>query len=203
MRAKALAMVGLGLLVLSTVALPASAGDMAWKVRFGLLYSNPTGDLSSSGQTTELDGSTGIHVSAEFRVTDRIGVEPGLGYAKHDIDVKESGFPTLDFGDTKWTALTVNGNFHLLRERKFDLYVGPTIGYVFWDSINTSLFPTDVSTDDDFAIGANAGIDVPIGDSPWSFAGALRYLKADLGVQGGDDIGVDPMQVKIGLSYSF
>lgn len=203
MRAKSLAVVGLGFLVLSAVALPASAGDTQWTARFGLLSSNPTGDLSESGQTTELDDSIGLHVSAEFQVTDRIGVEPGLSYGKHDIDVKEAGFPTLDFGDTTWFALTVNGNFHLLREKKFDLYVGPTIGYVFWDSIDSSVFPSSIPTDDSFAIGANAGIDVPIGESPWAFAGGLGYLVTELGVQGGSDIDVDPIQIKVGLSYSF
>jgi len=201
MKAKSMAVVGLGVLFLSAVLLPASAADTEWKIRFGLLYSSPTGDFSDSGQTTELDDSTGIHASTEFRVTDRIGVEPGLGYAKHDITVEESGFPTLDF-ETTWTAFTVNGNFHLLRERTFDLYVGPTVGYVFWDDIETGA-PSDIPTDDEFAIGLNAGIDVPIGDSSWAFAGALRYLFTDLGVPGGSDIGVDPIQIKVGLSYSF
>ena len=203
MRAKSMAVVGLGVLVLSAVGLPASADDTKWKVRFGLLYSSPTGDFSESGQTTELDGSAGIHASAEFQVTDMIGVEPGIGYSKHDITVDEAGFPTLDFGETTWTALTVNGNFHLLPDRDFDLYVGPTIGYVLWGDIETSLFPGDVPTDDEFAIGVNAGIDVPIGDSPWDFSGGLRLLSTDLGVQSGGDIGADPIQVKIGVSYTF
>ena len=203
MRAKSMAVVGLGVLVLSAVGLPASADDTKWKVRFGLLYSSPTGDFSESGQTTELDGSAGIHASAEFQVTDMIGVEPGIGYSKHDITVDEAGFPTLDFGETTWTALTVNGNFHLLREREFDLYVGPTIGYVFWDSIKNNQFPSDVPTDDEVAFGVNAGIDVPIGESAWAFSGALRYLSTDLAVKGGGDIGVDPVQIKVGLAYSF
>jgi outer membrane protein W len=203
LRAKSMAVVGMGALVLSAIALPASAGDSEWKVRFGVLFNSPTGDLSESGQTTELDNATGFHVSGEFGVTERIGIEPGLGYAKHDIDVKESGFPTLGFGETTWTALTVNGNYHLFQEGSVDLYVGPTVGYVFWDSIESNVFLSDVPTDDEFTFGVNAGIDVPIGDSPWAFAGALRYLSVDLGVPGGSDIGVDPIQIKIGLSYSF
>ncbi len=203
MRAKSMAMVGLSVLVLSAVVLPASADDTKWKVRFGLLYNDPTDDLSDSGQTTELDDSIGMYVSAEFKVTDRIGIEPEIGYADHDITVDETGFPTLDFGETTWTALTVNGNFHLFLEREFDLFVGPTIGYVFWDSIGSAVFLSDVPTDDEFTIGANAGIDVPIGDSSWAFSAALRYLTTDLGIQGGSDIGVDPIQIKIGLSHSF
>jgi len=202
MRAKSLAIIGLSVLVLALAGLPASADD-AWRIRFGLLYNSPNGDYSESGQTAELDDATGFFASVEFPLTEAFGIEPGLGYAKHDITVSESGFPNLDFGDTTWTALTVNGNFHLMRESKFDLYVGPTVGYVFWDSISTDVFPDDVPTDDDFAIGANVGIDLPFGDSPWAFSGALRYLMADLGIAGGDDIGVDPIQLKVGLSYKF
>lgn len=203
MKPKSMAVVGLGMLILSTVGLPASADDSDWKIRFGLLFNSPTDDLSDSGETTELDDSTGVFVSAEAKVTDRFGLEPGIGYAKHDIIVAETGFPTLDFGETTWVALTLNGNFHLLPQRKVDLYVGPTIGYVFWDSIEIPGFATEVPTDDEVAIGVNAGIDVPIGKSPWAFAGAVRYLTTDLAVEGGVDIGVNPIQLKIGLSRSF
>lgn len=203
MRAKSVVLIGLGVLVLSAVALPATADDTQWTIRFGVLFNNPTGDFSEAGQTTELDESTGFFVSAEFPVTEKFGVEPGIGYVKHDITVDESGFPSLDFGETTWAALTVNGNFHLTPESKFDLYVGPTIGYVFWDSIESDVFMADIETDDEFAIGGNVGIDLPFGESGWAFAGALRYLVVDLGVANGDGIGVDPIQVKIGLSYSF
>jgi outer membrane protein W len=203
MRAESMAVVAVLVLALSAAVLPVSADDAKWNLRFGLLYSNPTGDFSDEGQTTELDDSTGIHASAEYRVNDLFGVEAGLGYAEHDIEIEESGFPDIDFGEATWTALTVNGNFHLFRDREVDLYAGPTIGYVFWGDIDTDVFPSDVSTDDEFAIGANLGIDVPLGDSPWAFSGALRYLSVDLGVSGGDDIGADPIQLKLGLSRSF
>jgi len=203
MRAKSTVMVALVILVFSAAALPTSADDTKWSLRFGLLYNDPTGDFSDEGQTTELDDSTGIQASIEYRVTGLFGVEAGLGYAEHDITVEESGFPDLDFGETTWTALTVNGNFHLLGESDLDLYIGPTIGYVFWGSIDTDEFSSNVPTDDEFAIGANLGIDVPFGESSWAFSAALRYLSVDLGVSGGDDIGVDPIQVKLGLSYSF
>lgn len=203
MRAKSVAVVGLVVLVLSAVGLPASADDTNWRLRFGVFYGSPTGDLSESGQTTQLDDSVGFFLNAEFLVTDRFGIEPCVGYATHEITVDEPGFPTLEFGETTWAALTINANFHLLLERKVDLYVGPTVGYVFWGAIESDEFPSDVPTDDTVALGANIGIDVPFGESAWSFTGALRYLATDLGVEGGGDIGVDPVQVKVGVSYRF
>ncbi|MDH3628899.1 MAG: outer membrane beta-barrel protein [Acidobacteriota bacterium] len=203
MRAKSIALIGIGMLILAIAGLPVTAGDAERGVRFGLLSSSPSGDSTDAGQTTELDGSTGFFLSFEFPVSPRFGIEPGIEIADHDITVKEMGFPTLDFGETTWTALTVNGNFQLMPEKSYDLYIGPTIGYVMWDDISTSLFPGDVPVDDDFTLGANFGIDVPLGDSSWKFSAALRYLTSDLGIDSGSDIGVDPVQIKLGVARRF
>jgi outer membrane protein W len=203
MRATSRALIGFSMLVISTAGLQVSAADSDWKLRFGLQLNSPTGDFVSAGQTTELDDTTGIFVSVEFRVNDRFGIESGLDQGSYDIDVSQSGFPTLDFGEVDALALTLNGNFHLMPERKFDLYVGPTVGYMFWDDIDDNVFGGTIATEDELAIGANAGIDVPIGESRWSFGGAVRYLATDLAIKGGPDIGVDPIQVKAGLAFNF
>jgi outer membrane protein W len=200
MRAPSIAKSVLVLLLLSA-ALPAVSDDTGWTCRFGLLYNSPTGDLQVGSETTEADDSTGVFASVEFRVTKRFGIEPGIGFAEHDIDVKEPPFPTVDAGDTSWMALTVNGNFHLLPERKLDLYAGPTVGYVFWGDLESAA--PSISTDDEPALGVNVGLDVPIGDTPWSFAAAVRYLATDLSIQGGADIGIDPFQIKAGLARNF
>ena len=204
MRAPSIAKTVLVLLLLSA-GLPAVSDDTGWTCRFGLLHNSPTGDLKVGSETTEADGSTGVFASVEFRVTERFGIEPGIGYADHDI---ESGNPTINVGETSWMALTLNGNFHLLPEKKFDLYVGPTVGYVFWGELDSGFFNASYPTDDEPALGVNVGIDVPIGDSPWSFAGAIRYLATDLTVGsgagiGGAEIGVDPFQLKAGLARKF
>jgi len=202
MRARSFVLVGLLASFFVASALPSAAGDEGPLLRAGLFLNLPTSDLSTDGQTVELDDSVGFQGSVEFAVTDRFGVEPGLGYAQHDITISEAGFPDRTW-ETDWLAVTVNGNFHLLEGGEIDLYVGPTLGYVFWGSVDTDIFD-NFSADDDFLFGANVGIDVPLGDGPWGVSGAVRYLFTDLALEGASqDIGVDPIQLKVSVSYRF
>lgn len=201
MRANSLITVGLVVLLLSAGTL-VGAEDTR-KIRAGLLYSSPTGDFSEAGQTTEADAGTGIFASVSFPITDRFCVEPRLGYVKHDITVSESGFPDLDFGEVEWLAITVNGNFHLTRDRSYDIYVGPTVGYVLWGSIDSNVFPDSISTDDEPVFGANFGVDWGVGEA-WGVSVGARYLIADLTPSdASDSIGVDPFQITAGVFFSF
>jgi len=176
----------------------------AKRVQFGFAYSSPTGDYVDGDETTELDSASGFQASFEYMVTERIGVEPAIGFFSHDVKVRETGFPDLTVGDTSLFALTANVNYHLLRDKKVDLFVGPTIGYAFWGDLKSDVFQENFPADDEFVYGVNLGIDVPFGQGAWGFAGSIGYLVSDLALQGaGADIGVDPFQLKAGVSYRF
>ena len=191
-------------LIAVAVAVPVSAGEGERTVRAGLLFSSPTSDLSDADQTTELDEAIGIQASCEWMVSDRIGVEPGVSYAQHDVTVTETGFPDIDFGETDWFALTVSGNYHFLNGGALDVYAGPSVGYVSWGSIKSDLFPQKIDTDAGIVFGLGVGVDVPVGEGPWSFSAALNYMFSDLEIEGGSaDIGVDPLQLEIGAGYRF
>jgi outer membrane protein W len=180
----------------------AEQGDM--KIRFGVLYQIPTGDLVVEDQKTELDDALGFQAGFEYLLTDWIGVEPTMTYSKSDVNVTEDGVPDLELGEIGLLTLAANLNFHILRETRLDLYLGPTIGYGIWGDLETDLFPQDFKADDKFVYGINVGLDVPFGESGWGFAGALNYLAADLTLEGSsDDIGFDPVQLKVGVVYKF
>lgn len=202
MRARSFVLVGLFALMLAAFALPAAAADDGPLLRAGLFLNLPTGDLSDAGQTVELDDAVGFQGSVEFAITENFGVEPGLEIASHDISISESGFPDRTW-ETEWLALTVNGNFHVLEGDGYDLYVGPTLGYVFWGSVDTDL-ASNFQADDELLFGGVVGIDVPLGDGAWGVSGALRYLLTDLAIEGASqDIGVDPFQFRVSVSYRF
>lgn len=180
----------------------AEKGDK--RLQFGVVYSSPTGDYVDEGEVTELDSASGFQASFEFLVTDRIGVEPGIGLLDHDVTVRETGFPDLVLGDTSLFALTANVNYHLLQDKKVDLFVGPTIGYAFWGDLKSDEFDEDFPIDDAFLYGVNLGVDIPFGQGAWGFAGSIGYLLSDLTPEGSSaDIGVDPFQLKAGVSYRF
>jgi outer membrane protein W len=204
MRLTKIAAAGLVTLLILGFASPVCAekGDML--VRFGVLYSTPTDDLVDGDQTTELDAAFGFQASFEYLITDLMGIEPAITTGKHDVTVKESGFPDLDIGEIGLFTLTANLNFHLLRESKIDLLLGPTIGFATWGDLKTTEFPEDFPVDDEFIYGVNVGLDVPFGEGKWGFSGALNYLLAGATLEGSsEEIGVNPLQVKVGISYKF
>ena len=174
------------------------------RVQFGVVYSSPTGDYVDEDETTELDSAVGFQASFEYMVTDLIGVEPAIGFLDHDVTVRETGFPELDLGDTSLFALTANVNFHLLRDKKVDFFVGPTIGYAFWGDLKSDLFGENFPIDDEFIYGVNLGVDIPFGQGGWGFAASIDYLLSDLTPEGSDaEIGVDPFELRAGVSYRF
>ncbi len=183
---------------------PALAEKGDRQIRFGVLYSIPMDDLTEDGTTTEFDSTLGFQAGFEYGITDMIGLEGGLSTADYDIGLRVSGFPEEDYADIDVVTLGVSANFHLLRSEKFDLFVGPRVGYAFWGDLKTVDSPQKFPADDEFVYGVNAGIDSPIGDSGWAVSGVLRYTFSDVSL-GGDtsDLGVDPLELGVGVSYSF
>ena len=204
MRKGAVVIVGLVVLCCSALSGPAFAETGDKLLRFGVLFSSPTDDFSEAGQTTEFDDSTGVLVAFEYWVTDRIGIEPSISTGSYDIEVEEIGFPDLDFGEIDLLELNVSANFHLMRERKVDLFVAPTLGYAMWDDIESDVFLQDVSTGDEFVYGFTVGVDVPFGKEKWAFTGGLNYMFSDVTIDGSsDELGVSPLNIRLGAAYSF
>ena len=206
MKTREFAIVCFVALFLTGLVSPIAAEKGDKQIRFGVLYSMPTDDLVVDDQpngprTTELDDAVGLHASFEFQVSDLIGIEPGISSVGYDLTVEESGFPDEN-GDTDLFALTTNINFHFEKDSGLDLFFGPTIGYAFWDDIELDGFPDPDSTDDEFLFGVNFGLDYPIGSGAWDFNVGLNYLVLDV-TPPGDEIGVNPIQLKVGLTYNF
>lgn len=190
------------------IAVPAWAekGDM--RVQLGALYSMPTDDLAEPGETLELDDSFGFQFSFEYMVTNTIGIEPSLGFSNHDVEVSGAGIPEFVLGDIDYRALLANVNLYVLRKDKLDVYVGPTVGYVFWGDLETDFFGTQekLDADGELAFGVNAGLNAPFAGDKWAFSAALSYLFMDATLQGSavePDLGVDPLQFRAGVSFKF
>lgn len=181
---------------------PASAERGDKDVRFGFIYSMPTSDYTAEGETTEMDGSLGFQASFEYGLTALMGVEAGFSSTSHDVT--STDLPDSDLGKMDLLTLAVGLNFHLVRSESMDLFVGPMLGNAFWGDLQfTDPAFDDYPTDDQVFFGVNAGIDLPIGEGGWAFSGSLRYSLLDAALEGGPDMGVDPLVLGAGLSYSF
>ncbi len=203
MRIREFAILCVVALFVSGLVSPVAAESGDKQLRFGLLYSSPTDELTSGAATTELDSTLGFMVGFEYHFTDMIGVEPTLSRTSFDLIDRQSGFPDEN-GDTDLLALVVNVNFHFEQDSGLDLYAGPTVGYAFWGDINLDDFQDASPTDDEFMFGLNGGLDYPLGESDWSFHAGLSYLFVDVKDQDNPEaIGVNPLQLMVGFTYNF
>lgn len=141
--------------------------------RGNLVYVSPTGDETIFDTKVEADSALGFGLAYEYRFTDLYGLEGQLTYSSHDVQI---GGETA--GDTSVMPLTLALNFHLSKNDKVDFYVGPVIGYVFYDdlSLDDDWGGEDVKLKNGFAWGVQAGIDVPFNEN-WAFTAGLTYLQ--------------------------
>lgn len=180
--------------------------------------------LSIEGTLTlEPQSEIALLLAYERRFTDLFGLEFVVWNAKHDLDGRFQGeYWLLDsdtgelietgplqftetLGDVKMTPLTAGINFHLTRQSRFDLYVGPTIGYVSYGDLGVG--EEKLSLDGDFTWGATVGVDLPFGAKGWMFTGALRYLDTEASPDelgpGDESLDVSPWVVQVSAGYRF
>lgn len=159
----------------------------------------------------------------ERRFTNRLGLEVATWLAKHDVDGRVQGtYWLLDsgtgmlietgsidvtdtFGEVNVMPLSVGLNVHLIPKSRVDLYVGPTLDYVFYGDFKVE--GESLSIDDDVTWGAVLGLDIPLGDKGWMLTGAARYLDTeaeptDMG-PGDAPLDVKPWIVQISAGYHF
>ena len=103
-----------------------------------------------------------------------LGAEFMLAYVDYD-----SIFDLL--GGISLTSVTATLNYRLVAGESAEFYVGPTLGFAQLE-IGEGLFGLgDRSSENEFAWGAAAGVDVPFGKGSWAFAGSVRFLTAGFG----------------------
>lgn len=196
-------------------------------------------DITITGNF-EPDSTIGYVIGFEYLFTDLVGIDFNVDYSKHDVEstIGGSALFTPDDpppspetvsifgrqnGDIAIYPITVGVNFHLSRSDVVDFYLGPFVGYVFYDDLEfdegimgfdfSSIGPFElilsaesVSIKDDFTYGAVAGVDVPFGGEGWMFSGALKYFitSAEIDEVGVDEeLDVDPWEIFVGLGYKW
>lgn len=195
----------LGLLALSTPG--RAAGPWTVRVEAGTTdYSSQTftGVLASSTELA-LDGGQSFGVAAEYRPSPRTGFELSLSTIDLDADwrqVENRPNPrTLasDSGTFSLRPLSAAFLFHPSRGR-LDFYLGPQLSWVdFQVDVNG---PPD--RDPELAYGAKAGLDLALGNSPWSIGASYRYLDVQhAGVERDQYKGIRLNLISAALSYRF
>jgi len=179
----------IAVVVLLVVAPEAHAADSRMVLRGGAGWistsSEWTGDLllTEGLSVTELkaDGTIGPQLSLEYVFTPLIGGEVSVLQGSQEIKGSGLSFPRAGFGRVTERPILLGVNLHVTRSRKFDLYLGPVIGWVIWGDLTPSAVAQQevtigaINMRDDFAWGVNAGVDVPFAKH-WAFNFDLRDL---------------------------
>ena len=212
-----LAIVALALTAMSVMPARAAETEPAWRLRFDLSWVDPSGDfvsadVGSSTFTAGFDTGIGAGVRGEYQFTNMLGVEFGvLGASSVDVT---SGL----FGGTLGTSVEVSSfapfsvglNVHLTQGRPIDLYLGPMLALVRYDSVDVrttiGTASTSVSIDNDVGWGAILGLDIPLGGGGWLIQTNLRYIDTDIESSGGGipiSSEFDPVIFSLGFGYRF
>ena len=173
--------------------------------------------------TLEPQGQAAIFLGYERRFTDLLGLEFTTWSARHDVDGRLQGTvwlldsntgelidtapidATEKIGDVTVAPLTAGLNFHLTPRSRVDFYLGPMISYVVYGDLESE--GETLGIDPDFAFGAVAGVDIPLGKGRWLLTGAVRYLDTsatfeDMG-SGDDPLDVKPWVAQVSAGVKF
>lgn len=197
------------ILLILLASAPVSAADSAWRLKVAGVHLTSTAGGAP-------DGNAGAGIGLEYRASRRVGIE--LGASTGEVTDKQD----FDFFDVhirlesslEVTPVLARLNFHLTPDRRADFYVGPVAGWVRYGDLEIQARggftePTDfrVPTDDAFAWGAHAGLDLPIGNHGLFLTTGLTYLKAEVKTDSEDAItgsfNLDPLVTHLGLGYQF
>ena len=194
-----------------------------WHLRFGGSWTDIDASFREAdredGSTLTVDGeaSYGMSLGIERRLSDLVGVELGIDWAKPDlvllVDIPDYGLLTLS-DSLDLLTFRAGLNLHLLRTGSVDLYIGPAVAWIstggdlhFSTTVEGQTASLQANTGNDWGWGGMAGLDVVIGDA-WTASFSASYLKADLYVNDAEDgsstsLDFDPLTVRLGFGVRF
>lgn len=203
--------------VLAALPGKASAAEDPWKVRFAVVSMNPSGnlfDVPDDNETISYGSSSGVGfaIDFEYRASRLLGIDFGMISASpgFTVAVEDEPMSVSARGDIRITPIYAALNIHLTPESRFDLYLGPLVAYVTYDSFELVAGPEireGFSSEEDIGFGAVLGLDIGLGGGRWSVTSAIRYLNTTLeaspsdGSSGTTDL--DPMIYSVGFGYRF
>ena len=194
-----------------------SADEDPWKFRFAVVSMNPSSGqfvVSESDErfSYQSDGGVGVAIDFEYRASRRLGIDFGVISASpgFTVDVDAEPLSVSASSDIRITPIYAALNIHLTPDSRFDLYLGPLLAYVTYDSFELvagTELREGFSAEEDLGFGAVLGLDIGLGSGRWSLTTAVRYLNTTLEASPSDGgVGktdIDPMIFSVGFGYRF
>jgi opacity protein-like surface antigen len=128
-------------------------------------------DFLDFSASINVNTSGGILGSFEYVLARRYGIELGLNWWRHIVDLR---FETEDFtveGVPNFIMPTLGFNYHILTDSRADLYAGVLACL----GVTASGTGADIDVSKDVAFGLNLGFDYYFSGS-WFIGGAAKYI---------------------------
>ena len=170
-----------------------------FKMFVGGAYVEPLSDSALPGIANEVEASSelGLEVGGEWRASNRFGLEVAYLDAQHDVEANGTPIGEIDLRPWNFSL-----NFHVVDRDAFNWYVGPTLSYIDWSDV-TLTNGARLEVDSETTWGVSTGMLFGFGDT-FGLEIGFRYL--DAGVESPslpDDVSVDPLFTRVGVSFRF
>lgn len=176
-------------LILGALAHPVLAGEWALRLEGGVTDYSRQAFTSYFQNSSELsfDGGTGFALSGEYRPGRVAGFEFSIGLIELDARWRATQLRPISFnppvfetvvladesGDFTVQPMTFGLLLHPLRDSRFDLYVGPQVGWAEFD-LGVNGPPR---REGEVVIGGKVGMEMQLARSPWSAGLSYRYVE--------------------------
>jgi len=161
------------------------------------------------GANLGFDEDLGYGVSFNHYWTDLISTDFGIQKMSADLSVSGTGVPDTTVGELDVTAFTGTVQFHFLRDRRVNPYVGVGAAYMLADFDAADLEPDDeaVELEDEVTFLVNAGVNVRVTERI-SLMGDVKYIPWEVGDENevSDDdeqLDVSPLVLSAGVRFRF
>lgn len=198
-------------------AVPAVADGQAepgWRLRVSVASMDFDSNLTRGGYGIDIGVAAAIN--GEYRFNRRLGLDLGA-FGGGGVDVVSQrtwiGWSHLDVYDTmSVSGLTAGLDVHLTPNSRADLYVCPMVALMQFGGLvfdaRSGHVVTAVDFDEDFALGASLGLDVPLGERRvWSFNAYVAHLESTLNGNDRGDLRIDDdydvNMLGLGFGYRF
>jgi outer membrane protein W len=165
------------------------------------------------------DDGYGFGLSAERRLSERLGVELRGVYSQLDDDlwIGANGVAVEESDSRSFWDLSIGLNVHLTPNASLDWYAGPFVGYSDVEGGDSLAVDRSLQYEVDGGVswGAQTGLDWPFGSSRWSLHFGARYAWTDQDVtrrftrsdgavdEHSETLDLDPVTLELGVAYRF